>query len=316
MSVNADIANQLNQIAALLDEQGVAFKPAAYRRAAQTIEELPKDVTTYGDVKELKKLPGIGDAIASKIVEYRDTGKIKFLVDLLAEQGGLSAALMDVEGLGPKKVRQLERELGISTVAQLIDAAERGKLQKLARWDELSEKKVLEHAKRAGERVKRFTLAEIKDDVELLLKTIKKVPGVTRVAVAGSYRRQKETVGDIDVLAVTNNAKKIGEAISKLPIVRNVAAHGDTKISFDLKNGIRVDVRMVKANQWGAALLYFTGSKEHNIEMRKIAIKKGWKLNEYALTEGEKIIASKEEKDIYKALGLRYYEPTERKGGL
>ena len=316
MLKNKAIAGKLRQIAALLAEQGVEFKPAAYRRAAQVIEELPNDVSTYGDEKELKKLPGIGDAIAGKIMEFLKTGEIELLKRLQAEQGGISADLMDVESLGPKRVRQIQDALDIKTVAQLIDAAERGKLRSLPRWDEISEKKVLENAKRVGERVRRFPLAEAKDDVQLLLKTIEKVPGVERCGVAGSFRREKETVGDIDILLVTKSPQKVSDAIAKLPIVRDVVAHGDTKISFDLKNGLRVDVRLVAKDQWGAALMYFTGSKEHNIAVRKVAIRKGWKLNEYALLDGEKVVASKEEKDIYDALGLRWYEPKERTGAL
>ncbi len=313
---NKAIAGKLRQIAALLAEQGVDFKPAAYRRAAQMIEELPKDVATYGSAKALMELPGIGEAIAGKIMEFLKTGEIEHLRRLQAEQGGISADLMDIEGLGPKRVRQIQDALGIKTVAQLIDAAERGKLRSLPRWDEISEKKVLENAKRVGERVRRFPLAEAKDDVAVLLKTVQRVPKVQRCAVAGSFRREKETVGDIDILVVTTAPQEVADAIAALPIVRDVVAHGDTKISFDLKNGLRVDVRLVKKDQWGAALLYFTGSKEHNIAIRKVAIRKGWKLNEYALLDGDKVIASKEEKDIYDALGLRWYEPKERTGAL
>lgn len=316
MSNNQAIAGKLRQIAALLQEQNVQFKPAAYRRAAQVVEELPKDVSTYGDEKELKKLPGIGEAIAAKIVEYLETGEISFLVKLMAEQGGISAELMDIEGLGPKRVRQLQTELGITTVSQLVTAAKAGKLRELELWDEILEQKMIQNASRVAERVHRFPREEVKDDVELLLSTIKNVKGVDRCDVAGSFRREKETVGDIDILLVTNNPEKVSDAIAQLSIVRDVVAHGEKKISFDLHNGLRVDVRLVKADQWGAALMYFTGSKEHNIAVRKVAIKNGWKLNEYGLFDGEKVIASKEEQDIYNALELRFYEPRERTGSL
>jgi DNA polymerase (family 10) len=174
------------------------------------------------------------------------------------------------------------------------------------------EKKILENAKRVGERTRRFTLEEVKDDVEKLLEKVRSVPGVDRCEVAGSYRRQKETVGDIDILVVTKSAKKVSDAIAELPFVRDVVAHGVKKLSFDLKSGIRVDIRFVKRDQWGAALLYFTGSKEYNIAMRKVAIRKGWKLNEYGLFSGKQVVASREEKDIYDALELPYYEPINR----
>ncbi|PIR53805.1 hypothetical protein COU75_04130 [Candidatus Peregrinibacteria bacterium CG10_big_fil_rev_8_21_14_0_10_42_8] len=313
---NQAIASKLNQIAALLQEQNVAFKPAAYRKAATVIEELPRDVSTYGDEKELKKLPGIGEAIAKKILEYLETGEMQFLVLLQAEQGGISGELMDIEGLGPKRVRQLQSELGIASVAQLVNAAKQGKLRDLPLWDEILEKKMIENAGRVQERVKRFPREEVKEDVNLLIKTLQKVQKVQRCAVAGSFRREKETVGDIDILLVTTAAEEVSDAIAALPIVRDIAVKGEKKISFDLHNGLRVDVRLVKADQWGAALMYFTGSKEHNIAVRKVAIKKGWKLNEYGLFEGEKVIASKEENDIYDALGLRFYEPKERIDGL
>lgn len=316
MTNNQAIAGKLRQIAALLQEQNVQFKPAAYRRAAQVIEELPKDVSTYGDEKELVKLPAIGEAIAGKILEYLETGEISFLTKLQAQQGGISADLMDIEGLGPKRVRQLQTELGITTVAQLKEAAQKHKLQQLELWDEILEKKVLDNIGKVSERTHRFPREEVKEDVELLLKTIEKVPKVQRCAVAGSYRREKETVGDIDILVVTDSSKEVADAISKLPIVRDIVAHGEKKISFDLHNGLRVDVRLVKQDQWGAALMYFTGSKEHNIAIRKVAIKKGWKLNEYGLFDGDTVVASKEEKDIYDALDLRFYEPRERVGSL
>lgn len=316
VSNNTAIAGKLRQIAALLQEQNVQFKPAAYRRAAQVIEELPQDVSTYGDEKELKKLPGIGEAIAAKIIEYLETGEISFLAKLQAEQGGISADLMDIEGLGPKRVRQLQKELGITTVSQLVEAAKAGKLRDLELWDEILEQKMIHNAARVAERVYRFPREEVKDDVELLLKTIKGVKGVDRCDVAGSFRREKETVGDIDILLVTKSADKVSDAIAGLSIVRDIVAKGEKKISFDLHNGLRVDVRLVKADQWGAALMYFTGSKEHNIAVRKVAIKHGYKLNEYGLFDGDKVVASKEEDEIYEALGLRYYEPTERTGAL
>lgn len=313
---NQKIAGLLRQIAALLEEQGVTFKPAAYRRAAKVLDELPRDVSAFKDLKELEDLPGIGESIAKKIQEYLKTGRIAALDKLLAAQGGIPLALMEVEGLGPKRARQLSAELGIQSVADLITAAKEGKLSGLPGFSETMQAKILENARRVGERTRRFPRAELVDDVEKLLKKIRSVPGIEKCEVAGSFRREKETVGDIDVLAVTKSAKEVSDAIAELPIVRDVVAHGDKKISFDLTSGIRVDVRLVLRDQWGAALLYFTGSKEHNIALRKKAIQRGWKLNEYGLFEGEKIIASREEKDIYVALGLPFYEPKNRTENL
>ncbi len=316
MDRNHSVAHLLHQIAALLDEQGVAFKPAAYRRAAKVIEDLPRDIAEFKDEKELMELPSIGEAIAGKIREFVTTGHIKYLDDLMAKQGGLSPALMAIEGLGPKRVRVLQTELGVKTVDDLIAAAKAGKLNGLPGFSEVMEKKILENAGQVEERSKRFPRAEIKQDAELVLKTIRDVPGVERAEIAGSYRREKATVGDIDILVVTQKPQKISAAIAALPIVREVVAHGDTKLSFNFTSGLRVDVRFVTKDQWGSALLYFTGDKEHNIALRKLAIGRGWKLSEYGLFDGEKVIASKEEKDIYEKLELTWMEPRERTGVL
>jgi DNA polymerase (family 10) len=313
MENNKRIAVLLRQLAALLEEQGVAFKPAAYRHAAKVVEELPRDVAKYGGAKELRELPGIGESISKKIVEFLETGKIRALEKLRYEQGGLSSELMDIEGLGPKRVRVLQSELGVTTVQGLIKAAEGGKLDGLPGFSEVMQAKILENAKRVKERTRRFPRKEIEDDVEALVRKVRAVAGVERCEVAGSYRRRKETVGDIDMLVVTKSALKVGDAISELPFVRNVVAHGEKKLSFDLKSGIRVDIRFVRRDQWGAALLYFTGDKGHNIALRKKAIQRGWKLNEYGLFSGTKVIASREEEDIYRALGVPCLDPTKRK---
>ena len=314
MEENRALAQIFRQIAVLLEEQGVAFKPNAYRKAAKTVEEANQKLTALS-VKELKEFPGIGDAIAEKIIEYGKTGHVKHYDDLIAMQGGLPPELLAVEGLGPKRVRELMK-LGIKSVPDLIKAAQEGKLATLPRMSTLIEKKVLENAKVVTERSRRFPLAEIEPEVEELLAAIKKIPKVERAEVAGSYRRRKETVGDVDILVVAKDPPKIAEAVSKLPLVKEVVAHGDTKVSFNLASLLRVDVRFVKPDEWGSALLYFTGDKDHNIALRKIAISRGWKLNEYGLFEGKKNLASKTEEGIYDKLGLSWIDPTKRTGVL
>lgn len=313
---NQQIVSLLRQIAALLDERDVAFKPAAYRKAAKTVEEYQGDICALKNVKDLQKLPGIGEAIAAKILEFCDTGRISHLDELMSQQGGLSPALMEIEGLGPKRVRILQRKMGIFTVAQLVSAAKKGKLQRLPGLSDVMEKKILENAGRVEERTKRFPLEDVRAYAERALKTVRDVPGVQRAELAGSYRREKTTVGDIDILVATSQPQKVSDAIAKLPIVRDVVAHGNKKLSFNFAPGVRVDVRFVNQNQWGSALLYFTGDKDHNIALRKIAIAKGWKLNEYGLFEGEKVIASKEEEDIYDKLGIKWIDPRSRTGIL
>lgn len=319
IAINLKIAAAFRQIAALLEagagmaDENVAFKIRAYLRAAKTIEELPKDVSTYGGIKDLQELPGIGEATAKKIVEYLETGNIEALEKLRRASGGVSAELMGIENLGPKRAMLIQKELGITTVPELITAAKAGKLRTLPRFSEVIEKKILESAGRSKERSTRFPRESVEEDVEILLGALRKVTGVERAEAAGSYRRKQATVGDIDILVVTRSAAAVSAAISKLPFVRNVVAQGDKKLSFDLLSGLRVDVRFVSKNQWGSALLYFTGSKEHNIAMRIVAIKKGWKLSEYGLFDAKgKVIASKEERDIYGKLELVYREPWER----
>ncbi len=312
---NRKFAQLLRQMAALLDENGVAFKPAAYRRAAFVFDGLPVDMCEINDKKKFMEYPGVGDAIATKALEFIKTGHIKKLDQALAKRGGLSEELMLIEDLGPKRVRQIQ-ELGIQTTPELIKAAEEGKLRDLPRFSETMEKKILENAGNVTERSHRFSLEEVKSDVEAVLRTIRSVSGVERAEIAGSYRRKKETVGDIDIVVITDKPEKISLAIASLPFVRKVVAHGGAKLSFDLQSGLRTDIRFVRAGQWGSALLYFTGSKEHNIVLRKLAIEKGWKLNEYGLFEGARIVAGKEEEDIYKALGLAWISPEKRTGEL
>lgn len=322
MENNQKIAAMLREIADLLDYQGVSFKPAAYRRAAQNIEGLSKDIASFKTEKELKELPGIGDAIAKKVLEFFETGEMEFLVELRAEVGGGASGLMRIDDLGPKRVKQLQ-ELGIHDVAALIKAAESGKLRTLPRFSEVMEAKILNNAKHVTERVKRYPLSEIEPDVKTLLKALKAVKGVRRCDAAGSYRRRKETVGDVDILiafddAATNEERsdRIAKAIKKIPTVDAIVAKGETRLAFNLKTGLRVDIRLVKPDEWGSAFLYFTGDKEHNITLRRLAIVQGMKLNEYALTKKESVVASREEEDIYKALGLPYIEPRNRTGEL
>lgn len=318
---NEAIAKILRQIADLLDYQGIAFKPAAYRRAAQTLEDLEQDVSREKDKKALMELPGVGDAIADKILEFGETGRVSFLDKLTAETQTGAAGLLNVDDLGPKRVRALEQALGIRTIAELIEAAEKGKIRKLPGFSELLEKKILENAKRSDERVKRFPLAEAEKDVAVLLKTLRKFPNVVEVEAAGSFRRRKETVGDVDILIAVKKssetlAHEIEAAIKALPIVERVVAAGGTRIAFDLTSGLRVDIRIVSVQEWGSAILYFTGSKEHNISLRRRAIERGLKLSEYGLFKEGKVLASKTETEIYAALGLPFIDPTKRTADL
>ncbi|MFA5799359.1 MAG: nucleotidyltransferase domain-containing protein [Candidatus Peribacteraceae bacterium] len=316
---NASLARLFRQIADLLDYQGVQFKPAAYRHAAQTIEDLPKDIAEMTEKKELMKLPGIGEALADKIIEYCTTGKIRVLDHLVAETSMGASGLLSVEDLGPRRVREIEQHLDVRTIPELIEAAQIGRLRTLPGFSEILEKKILENAQRAKEGAKRFPRPEVEADVERLLKALRGIGGVNRSEAAGSYRRHKETVGDIDILIgvqgkkVTENvAHSVADAARKFPKFARMVAEGPTKISFDIKSGLRVDIRIVRMKEWGSAFLYFTGTKEHNIMLRRLAIERGLKLNEYGLFRGSKSVVSETEEDIYRALGLKFIEPKER----
>ena len=312
MGNNEALAKALRQIATLLTEKGVDFKPAAYRKAAQVIEDLDRDVAEFGSKEALKALPGIGEAIASKTLEFLETGRIVLLDQLILETGGLAPELLKIEGLGPKRARVLQSELGVQSADDLKQAAKEHKIQALEGFDAIMEEKLLKNADRIEERSHRFPREEVTEDVEELLKHILDLPNVERAEVAGSYRREKPTVGDIDILVVTEDGQGVSDAISTLKLVRDVIAHGDKKLSFDLQSGLRTDVRFVDHDQFGSALLYFTGSKEWNIIMRKKAIARGWKLSEYGLFDGDEVIASKEEDDIFDALEMDWREPKDR----
>jgi len=316
---NASIARIFRQIANLLEYQGIAFKPAAYRRAAQTIEDLPRDVAEIGGKKELMKLPGIGEALADKIIEYLETGKVHAYENLLVETSMGATGLLMVEDLGPRRVREIEQHLNIRTIPQLIEAAEKGRLRALPGFSEILEKKILENARRAKAGTKRFPRTEVEADVELLLSALRQVGGVSRSEAAGSYRRHKEMVGDVDILIGVqgkkvpgNVAQDIAGAVRKFPKFARMVAEGPTKVSFDLKSGLRVDIRIVMMREWGSAFLYFTGTKEHNILLRRMAQDRGLKLNEYGLFRSDKVVASEKEEDIYKSLGLAFIKPEER----
>ncbi len=314
---NHEIANILFEMAALYEMDGVPFKPRAYRSAAQTIESMSghiADLFKRGGEKALDGLPGIGVGIARHIKELFTRGhfkeyeamKKKIPVDILA--------LTALEGVGPRTVKILWQKLKIKTVDDLERAVKAGKLLRLPHFGARSQKKILKSIGFQRESGKRFPLRRILPEAERLKNIIADFPEIRRVEVAGSIRRRKETVGDIDILAVSKHPEKVMKRFVKLPVVAYVYGSGPTKTNVRLSSGIDADLRVVPASSWGAALNYFTGSKAHNVALRAIAVKRGWKLNEYGLFKGKKQIAGKTEKDLYEALGLSYVEPEMREG--
>ncbi len=307
---NREVAKLLFEMADLLEIKGVDFKPRAYRKAAMNIESLSIDIEELYKKNQLEKIPGVGKSIAKKISEYLDTGKIKKLEELRDEIPVDIESLSSIEGLGPKMIKVLYEELGVKNIDDLERVAKQGKIRALKGFGLKTEEKIIENIEFARSRHGRFILGYALPEANSIVEQLK--PYVDKISLAGSIRRRKETIGDMDILAVSSKPKHAMDVFAGLKSVDKILVKGMTKTSVRLNSGIQVDLRIVEEKSFGSALQYFTGSKEHNIELRKIAIKKGYKLNEYGLFNREKQIAGKNEEDVYKALGLQWIPPEMR----
>ncbi len=310
---NQEIARIFEEIATYLEmNDEIVFKVRAYENAAATVGGMAEDVEEIyrkGGVDALQKLPGIGKGLAEKIEEYLKSGKIEFYQKLREKIPVDVSSLSRIEGLGPKKIKVLYRKLKIKDIKDLEKAAKSGKIRVLEGFGEKTEQNILkgiEFVKKSGGRFTLFEVGPLVGEIETRVKSMKEVE---KLVVAGSYRRRKETVGDIDILVVSRRAKKVMEAFTSMESVAAVYGKGNTKSTVRLKAGIDADLRVVEAKSFGAALNYFTGSKDHNVALRKIAIKKGLKLNEYGVFRGSKQVAGESEENVYKILGLHYIEP-------
>src|SRR6266478_567681 len=309
---NAELARVFRDIAAYLDMDDVPFKPRAYEKAAQAIEshDRPLDaVYRAGGVKALREIPGIGTSMADKLEELIRSGKCKLREEYHRRMPVDLAALTALEGVGPKGVKVLYQRLRVRTLADLEAAARAGKVRALPHFGEKSEQKILKALAFVQTSGQRTPLAAVRPVIDELAAALARMPGVVRVEVAGSMRRRKETVGDADLLALARTAEAAIAAFAQLPAVARVLGQGDTKYSVKLQDGLQVDVRVVPEESFGAALLYFTGSKAHNVALRQLAIKKGWKLNEYGVFRGDTSIAGKTEEEVYAALDLPFIPP-------
>ncbi|MDD1674053.1 MAG: DNA polymerase/3'-5' exonuclease PolX [Methanomicrobiales archaeon] len=308
---NSEVAAILYEVADLLEIEGVSFKPRAYRRAAQTIETLPEDVAALYARGELEDMPGIGKSIAAKIAEIIGTGRLSYLETLKKEVPTGVEDLMGVEGIGPKKALLLREKLQIQSVGDLEEAARKGKLRSMRGFGKKTEDNILEAVERHQKSPGRFLLGYILPVAQEIEERLRGFAPVERVSLSGSIRRKKETIGDVDMIAASREPKKVMDFFTGMPGIQKVLAKGVTKSTVVLTNGLQVDLRVTERSQYGAALQYFTGSKDHNIRLRALAIERGWKLNEYGLTDKDSgaVIASVEEEDIYRALGLQYIEP-------
>jgi len=312
---NQELAKIFYEIAQYLAMDDVPFKPYAYEKAALTIEALENDIAEIyqkGGKKALEELPGVGKNIAAHIAEYLETGKIKYYDDLKRKTPINFQELSAVEGVGPKRAKTLFQKLNIKNLKDLEKAAKAHKIALLFGFGDKTEKNILEGIKFLKRSKGRFLLHEILPEARQVCEKLKALEGVEKVDYCGSLRRMKETIGDVDFLVIAKNPSKVMDFFVSLPGVVKIWGKGTTKASVRMKGGFDMDIRVVPKKSYGAALQYFTGSKEHNIATRLVAMEKGLKLSEYGLFRGPKMIASITEEDVYRALGMQWIPPEMR----
>ena len=309
---NQLVVSILNEIADMLDMHGVEFKPRAYRRAARTVESLAEPIEQVSAQGKLMDLPGIGEAIAKKITEIIDTGTLRYYEELKQKTPVDLESLLAVEGIGPKTVGLLYKRLGIKTLDDLQRSAQEHKIREIKGLGPKTEENVLTGIELAKRSMGRTLLGDALPIADEICETLRHVIRTTReggqVEAAGSLRRMKETVGDIDIVASTSVPSKLLDQFTQLPGIRKVLEKGETKSSV-LLEGLQIDLRVVATESFGSAMMYFTGSKDHNIALRKLALDQGFKLNEYGLFKGNEQMAARTEYDLYKTLGLDYISP-------
>lgn len=300
------------EIADFLEIQGVQWKPVAYRRVARAIESLNEDVEEIykrGGIKALKEIPGVGENISKKLEEIITTGKLSYHERLKKEFPFDIESLTEIPGLGPKKAKKLYDALKVKNREELKKAAEEGRVRKVEGFDAKSEENILKGIALLERTKGRVLLGYAFHEINSIIEKLKSKTPVRRISAAGSVRRMKETIGDLDILVTSEQPEKVMEYFTSMPEVESVIARGTTKSAVLLKSGLNCDLRVVSDEEYGSALQYFTGSKEHNIALRKIALSKGMKLSEYGLFKDGKRIAGREEEDVYKALGLQWTPP-------
>lgn len=307
---NQEIARILDEIADYLEMENVQFKPRAYRKAAQNIESLGVDIEEVYREEGLVSIPGVGKSIAEKIEEYLETGKVKKLQELKEKAPVDTENLMAVEGLGPKTIEILHSELGIKNLDDLEEAARKGQVRNLKGFGRKTEERILENVSLARKRSKRYLLGHVLPQADQIVDHLK--DHVDKIEIAGSLRRKKETIGDIDILVVSSAPENVMNAFTQMSNVVKVIEEGVQSSSVRLDSGIQVDMRIMEDKSFGSALQYFTGSKDHSIALREAAIRKGYKLNEYGLFEGDSRIASETEESIYRKLSMQWIPPEMR----
>lgn len=312
---NKKIAEIFLEIADILETENVEWKPRAYRNAARSLQNLNedvKDINKRGGLKALEEIPSIGEGLGKKIIEFLETGKINEREKLEKEVPESIETLIKIPGMGPKKAKILVDKLNIKTISDLEKAAEHHDISKLEGFGEKSEQDILDSIAISKISKGKIPYKKAKEIAEKVITHMKKV-NPEQITYAGSLRRKKEMIRDIDILVASDKSKLMMDHFVTFPKIKKVIAKGKTKSEIILEDGIQIDLRVFLKEEWGAGLLYFTGSKNHNIYLRKVAIAKNLKLNEYGVFNKKgKCLASKTEEDMFKSLGLNYIPPEKR----
>jgi DNA polymerase (family X) len=311
MPTNREAAELFRSIADILDVLGERFKPEAYRRAARSIESLTESLTDVAARDELRTIPGIGEAIEEKIREYLATGHLRYYERLQKEVPPGILELLRVPGLGPKTARRFWVELGVEGPKELADAIEKGRLTGVTGFGpkKIAQIRAALSAAAGPGAGARLPIEDAYPIAQRLLTGLRAAGGVEQIELAGSFRRSRETVGDLDVLVTSAEPERVFETFSHLPEVKEVRLRGGTKETVVLANGLQVDLRVVEPAAFGAAWLYFTGSKDHNVHLRSIARDRGLKINEYGIFRGEERVGGRTENEMYGALDLAWIPP-------
>jgi len=308
---NVEIAQLFEELADLLEIQGAnVFRLRAYRNAARTLESMTASVADLVEQgQSLTELPGIGKDLAEKLATIVQTGELPQLNELRTEVPAGVVQMLRIPGLGPKRVATLFKELHLTTLEALKAAAEGGQIAELKGFGAKITQTILEGLSLIEQSGTRYYLADMKPSVDSIVATLAALPSVQQVSAAGSFRRRQETVGDLDVLATSTDHAAVMDALAAHALVEKVLARGETKQRVRLRNGIELDLRVVADESYGAAMQYFTGSKEHNIVIRRRAQERGLKINEYGVFRDEQYVAGRTEDDVYAAVGLPFIPP-------
>ncbi|MHA2374079.1 MAG: DNA polymerase/3'-5' exonuclease PolX [Candidatus Thorarchaeota archaeon] len=310
MTKNREVASILKELALLLEVEGKdKFKPRAYYRAVRSVSTLGEDIEAIAGRDELTQIPGVGKALAQKISDYLTTGSVALLEKLRKNVPVKVMELDAIPGVGPKTIKLVYEKLGVTDLESLETAANEGKLEDLPGLGKKSQEQIVAGIQLVKAGIGRTLLADAMEVATTVEESLRKIPEVKQLSVAGSLRRRRETVGDLDFLIDATDASKVMDAFVALDGVADIIAHGPTKSSVRLNNKMQMDLRILPPESFGAGMQYFTGSVDHNVHLRSIAKEFGYRLNEYGLYKGEEKIAGEDETSIYKALGLDLVPP-------